>query len=603
MKKAFMLVAAIAMLATPLFAQDEAPTLAGLHGATGSVEFSFGDDEIGADEGFGFTSTADGSLTGTITASIATEKVEAGATISLVPTIELNEDDVEVDITDQMTLHLDTVKDAISWYEGNDDTDYNTLWNNAPDWEAEIGMVAIYDESDPDGPWLIDDADIDTQTEFDNVWAAMDNVFSFIVGEIEAFDDGEGLNLTVAAIKADGDYYIDQYGEMRDGADAVVPTATSPATAAEIAEMDLVNDAANDYLDHFPENADDTYDVSFPVSDAYFRLLAVGGVVDVEFELNGKEVTVGSKFPQTADDANLGIGIALTAGVIEGLSVSALYTNAPAVAAITNDYDTVADDAEDADAAVNALQINAGYATDMFNVNAAMAIEDLADIDLWFSVMGGVSLPDLAGLAANLEFTKMSAGNGMGIAVDVAASILGIAPSVDFRYHIAGDDLTDSYDLGVAEDDTTGDETALAYFNSALAANGYLGIGLVVDFAEIMGMSLITLDGGFNMVFGAGNDWNVGIAFDLTEIVFPVTVSGGFASAYDAVMSWDAGVSTEFAGVTAALAVADDIDDADTALTFDVSLGYTYDVVDLSAAFGINEDSEKSFSITAKTSF
>lgn len=611
-----MLAAAIAVVAAPVFAQDEAPTLGGLHGASGSVEFSFGDSDIGNDTGFGFGSGIKGSTTGSVTASIATEKVEAGATISLVPSVALNENDNTVDTDD---INLAAYDAAIEWYKTAEGDNYGPFTVEI-DWEAEIYAAlqvqgftlaeaqAMYTEDDG---WDIDGDDIADAADFAAIKTALNSaILTSITDEIDALNTLTAPSAYTAygytAASADATRYTT---EIIAGEKVLFLNGVNQNTVVTDDEADVftaVNEATDDYTEAYGGvDGDDTYDVTFPVSDAYFRLLGVAGVVDVEFEVNGKNVMVGSKFTEATDDdpLHLGVGLALTSGVVEGLSASILYTNYPSEAADTDDILTIGSEAADAEDAVNAIQVNAGYATDMFNVAVDFALASFSDIDPWFSVRGGVSLADLAGLAANVEFTKQSAANGMGLAADVSASILGISPSVDFRYNLEGDTTTDTTTLGVDSDDTTGDGTALDYFKSVLTSGGYLGIGLSVDFAEIMGMSLITLDGGFAMVFGGDNDWNVGLGLDFTELFAPVTLDAGFSSTYDAVRAWDVALGAEFFGVTAKVGLGDDLGDADTHLLFNAGLGYTYDAVALSADFGIDADNVKSLMFKAKTSF
>jgi len=632
MKKALMLAAAIALLAAPVFAEDEAPTLGGLHGASGSVEFSFGDDKINDGEAFGFGSDKDGSTKSSITASIATEKVEAGATISLVPTVELNKNDNTVETKD---INTDAYDAAIKWYKTEKGDDYGYFTQKFV-WEDEIWAAlqaltlpnggftlaeakAMY--TDADG-WDIDGDDIKDSSDFESVKNALDAaILGNIKAEITALDNEAGIVYTYALANDDATKYTVKViaGENVLHTDGD-PTTTDPYTLVTDAEAKVIaaiNEATSDFNDAYGGvDGDDTYDVTYPVSDAYFRLLGVAGVVDVEFELNGKNVAVGSKFTQEEDNdpLHLGMGLALTEGVVEGLSASILYTHDAAVAAKTDDILTIGSEKEDAEDAANAILVKGGFAHELFNASADFAITNFKEIDPWFSVRGGVTLADIAGLNADLEFTKLDKDNGMGLAIGAGASILGITPSVDFRYHIEGTDKFDTTEYGEESDSKTTDETALAYFNSELTSNGYLGFGLAVDFAEIMGMSLITLDGGFNMVFTKyvkdadkkvyyNNDWNVGLDLDFTELFAPVTLGGGFSSTFDMVRAWDLAVGAEFFGVTAAVALGDDLGDADTKLTFDASLAYTYDIVDLKAAFGINKDGDKSLAFTAKTSF
>lgn len=598
MKKFNLLVALLLVVSlASAFAQDEeaaAPTLGGLHGVTGSVSFSFGDSDLSDDVGFGFSSTKDGSTTADVTASVATDAVEAGVTVSLVPTITKTAGDSDKSASATAT-NIALAQDALAWYLDNNDTDDWTIPTplEEANWEAIIGNTDVYTEADGwADDFANDDFNINDEADWEELASIATTVISTIEGEIAAIAPtltGLGYNI------GDG-WYIDQFGQLVDAddtdGDSVVVEAEEDAANIDVlkAELAAVEAAYSDYFDAvFEASSDDSWAAEYPVSNAYLKLKALFGVVDVTFEVNGKAVAVGSKYTITQEDANLGVSLGLTSGVVEGVSASVMYTLAESKAAVGEDYETLAVEAADGSDAVSSVELNGGYATDMFSVDAELGLVDFNNLATSYSLRGGLSLADLFGLSVGAELS--GAGSDIGVAAEVGASVMGIAPSVDFRL------ISGLYGDG----DTKEDGTALEYFNTADEDNSYLGLGLSVGTADLIGMNLATVSGGLGLVFGGGNDWNAGVDFTFADFGAPVTAGFTLTSLYDSTLTWKADAGVTVADIAfAAYLVGDEAGDN---LVYGVSLDYTYDVLGIAAGFTSDKDGVMAIDVTVSTSF
>lgn len=601
MKKFNLLVALLLVVSlASAFAQDEeaaAPTLGGLHGVTGSVSFSFGDDDLKGGDGFAFSSTKDGSTTADVTASVATDAVEAGVTVSLVPTITKTAGDSDKSASATAT-NIALAQDALAWYLDNNDTDDWTIPTplDEANWEAIIGNADVYTEADG---WADDFANDDFNINNEADWEELASIASTVISQIEGEIAALAPTLTGLGYSIGDGWYIDQFGQLVDAddtdEDSVFVEAEEDAANIAVlkAELDAVEAAYSDYFDAVYEaSSDDSWAAEYPVSNAYLRLKALFGVVDVEFQVNGKAVAVGSKFTVAEDDANLGVSLGLTSGVVEGLSASVLYTLAESKAAVDEDFETLAVEAEDAEDAVGAVEVNGGYATDMFNVDFELGLVDFDALTTHYSVRGGLSLADLFGLSVGAELTGTADadGNGLGVAADLGASIMGIAPSVDFRLS------SNLYD----DADTNDEGTALEYFQTVDEDSTYLGLGLSVGTADLIGMNLATVSGGLGLVFGGGNDWNAGVDFTFADFGAPVTAGFTLTSLYDSTLTWKADAGVTVADIAFAAYLGDEAGDN---LVYGVSIDYTYDVLGIAAGFTSDKDGVMAIDVTVSTSF
>ena len=155
---------------------------------------------------------------------------------------------------------------------------------------------------------------------------------------------------------------------------------------------------------------------------------------------------------------------------------------------------------------------------------------------------------------------------------------MGIAPKVGFYWKNAafgGDGSTN--DVLPATDDITTDSGLMAEFNSIDEADAAaLAIAASADLAKLIGMKLVTVSGGFDMMLigGTENGWNAGVALDFAEVLkMPVTLSFS-------VSKWAA-----------------------EALLWSGVLGYTYDKLGVTFTLGQTDTAVIGWALAGKVSF
>jgi hypothetical protein len=522
---------------------------------SGSVEISFGDDDIAAEPSGAFASAKTGVIA-SLKAMSANETVEAGITLDLTPTITMTAGDSATDLTDldgdeKAYSYYDGLADIMAWYDGHVDS-----------YDADYGVTLpaiVWNSNDSGNDWIEDGTnDLNdapttwTAALFDDLVA----VYGAVVADIETNLDA--LSATTDP-EGNGDY-IDQFGRFINGATGAV-VAASPTAA----QKDAHNGEAaawNDYLAVKVGSAsDDTWAASYPVKNAYLKINAIGGVLDVMFEVNGKAIAVGSMVTSdasVADDANVGFTAALSSGVVEGVSASALVTAGGGAAAVTEDWETRADNTAGSDPTVWGAKLCAGYATDMFGISGAVAFEDISDTaGLMWSVMPSLTMTDLYGLAVSGEVNGV-ADAGLGAGAKVSAAVMGIKPAIGFYYKNAafggaGDSNLDGSDA------ITTDSGLMAQFNSIDDADAMaLAIDVSADLTELMGMKLLTIGGGFDMMLEAeGNyGWDATLGLDLAEVLAAPVTAGFSISQWAAEdLVWAANLGYTFAETMAVSAV------------------------------------------------
>ncbi|MEW5816646.1 MAG: hypothetical protein AB1798_14790, partial [Spirochaetota bacterium] len=307
--------------------------------------------------------------------------------------------------------------------------------------------------------------------------------------------------------------------------------------AAAETESDLWDSFA-EYVYGLGDNTEDSWAAKTPIKSAYLKLNKIAGVVDLTFELNGTPVGVGSMVTsdKSAGDANLGVTLGLSDGVVPGLSASILVNQAAGVAAVSDSGDTWSDETDAEEKAVLGSLLKVGYSMDVagMKIGAVLkaGIKDFAAIgeNLVLGFEPSFSMPDLMALAIKGEVDLLLLGSGttgLGLGAGVSAAIMGISPSVNFYMKNASYYGDDSYDFFDADD--IDDSSAMAEFNSIDDKGATLiNVGLTVDLASILGMKLITLNAGGDFFLGDGYT-NVGLngGVDLTFadlIKIPLTV-------------------------------------------------------------------------------
>lgn len=483
---------------------------------SGSVSISFGDDDLSADPGASFSSAKSAAIA-SLTASSENEKVMAGLTVDLTPAITMTEGDDPLDTTDlDNAAYYDALIDAYNWYLGND-ADITA----AVDWTVATG---IYNVTNGNGAAI--KADVEAGTDSDDItWDQ-----NLIDDTQEAF-----INAVAAiqsALNTDANNIAGLSG-IYDVSDGRGSAYEDDLTAAEDESLQDIQDLWDDFSDSvLGEDTDDSWAASYPVKNAYLKVMGVAGVVDLMFEVNGKAIAVGSMVTSdatAADDANIGFSAALSEGVVEGVSASVLLTAGGGAAAVDNDEETYEFEEAAADPTVWGTLVSVGYATDMFGVDAALGLEDVSDTSVMlFSVMPSVSLTDLYGLSLMGEVNGVTGDDlGLGYAAKLSANVMGIAPSVSFwgKNEFFGGD--DSYALD-GSDDVTTDSGLVAEFNSIddVAAMA-LDVAVAADLTELMGQKLVSVNGGYAMMLGDDYDesgWNAGLGLDFSEVLaMPLT--------------------------------------------------------------------------------
>jgi hypothetical protein len=545
------------VLAIGLFAAD-VETLS----VSGSVGMSFGDDELDDGAGPGFSSSMSGAFA-TISVGSSNDKVEAGVTVSLVPSVAFTDDSDNDDL--DTGNGYDLIGDLVDWYDtvmaGKailntgatfPEIDFNGIEDSV---EAGSGLDFIIYGSPTEG-WDVydsDDQSLATDAETAHASALYSAVRDAILAEIQGVSDLYDY--------ANSDYIDASWTDAE-------------ATLAYY-EKELYTGLYN-YV--YGEDTDASCAATTPVSGAYLRLNAIGGVLDVEFEVNGKAVSLGSLVTSAANgtgDAELGLTLALDEAVVPGLTVSLLVNEDPPEADDDDDYTTF-DEEGDRDADITAsdigLELNVGYVADLNGMSVGGMVE-FGALDL----LGGGSfligiaptfaMPDVAGLNVDAEFNMITGDTlGMGIGAKVGASIMGISPTVGFYFKndaYGGDDSYTTYfdgdtsdpsELDTADDitsDSVDDSSLMSEFNSTDdSAATALAVDLSVDLAELMGMKLLTLGLGADFFLSGegafGMDGSIGL--DLSEVLGqPLTVGFTMGQYKDNTLTWSGNIGYTYA--------------------------------------------------------
>jgi hypothetical protein len=514
---------------------------------SGSVDFSIGDDDVALAPGAAFSGAKTGAVA-SFKLGTASDKVEAGVTLNLAPAITLTAG------ADAMPAATIQDYDGTGYEFLQELCDYAYYMINGKTYLNDAGGQTAFVAMDPElwdagneavitgtGPWTV--TDLDDIAETVTLSAELRAIYTAALVE---------LDTTLTAVEGTLSSWI------LDG-NIVLEGAAGPVAAAQ--EMQTFYDDAYAYI--WGDDTDDTWASSFPVTSAYLKVKKIAGVVDIMAEIEGKAVGVGSMVTSDAtsgNDANYGVTLALSEGVVAGLTASVLVTGSDAdmAAAVSEDYETVIVDAAAASEPVWGGQVEFGYATKMFGATVQFGVVDLTDFAAWqASIQPFLSMPDVAGLSVKGEFDLLGGATmGMAAGASVGASIMGIAPSVGFYWKNAafGGDASTNDVTGA--DDLTTDSGLMAEFNSIDAADAAaLAIALSVDLKDLMKMKLVTLTGGFDMMLigGTENGWNAGVAFDLAEVLkAPLTASFNISkwAAEDLLWSGALGYTYDKLGVT-----------------------------------------------------
>jgi len=408
---------------------------------SGSVGMTFGDDDIKTAPGGMFSSSKTGAFAD-IAIGTSNDKVEAGLKVSIVPNISITKGEMW-EYIDPMNDPDDTgfslIGSMITWYDNmmagqtyDDDTgteqtftdiDFNAIEDQV---EATTGLDFII-KGNPTAGWTVeDDADTLTsdahRTHAQALYVAVrDAILTEIEGTSTVFVSG-GAASTVWFVPA--------------GLYAANPISAG-WTADEKAAAETESDLYNSFVEYvygidLTDIAEDTAAASTPIKSAYLRLNGVGGVVDIEFEINGKAVGVGSMVSsyKATGDAELGLTVGLASGVVPGLSASLLLNQSENAAAVSDSGDTWSDESADVTKSTLGTQLNVGYTADL-GFGSAGATVKFGIID--FSAVGEslvialeptLAMPDMFGLSVSGELDVLLLGAGTtGLGAGVGVSI------------------------------------------------------------------------------------------------------------------------------------------------------------------------------------
>lgn len=575
MKKLALLAAFLMIFGLALgVAQTEKPLT-----LSGSVEFSLGDDDVKKAPGSAFSAANTGAVA-TLKFGSESDKVEAGLTLNLVPAITKTDgaDAMPTVPPEGKNNYYEFVQEAMDWYyykmQGKTYKDDLGVTQTFPVIDFTTADDLILDGTiTGTGPYTAADVDDLTKT------ATLTGELALIAQAVGAavFGAIEGMS-TIYSDNADYD------GDETSDWDYISEVMTANEKVAAQAEADMYEDA---YAYVFGDDTDDSWAASFPITNAYLKVKGIAGVVDVMFELMGRAVGVGSmvtsdKGGTSGNDANYGFSVALSKDVIPGVSASVLVTgwDEDMAAAVDEDYEDLEVNAEGATEPIWGGQLDIGYATDMFGAKVQVGIVDFkADPLVWIaSVQPFVSMPDLFGLSVKGEFNVIGSDPmGLAAAASVGGAYMGIAPTVTFYWkdeNFGGDDTIDD---ASGADDITGDAGLMAEFNSTdLDTATALAVALSFDLAELMGMKLITVSGGYDMLLSGSKNsgWKAGVGLDFAEVLaMPVTF--GFN-----VAKWE-----------------------EEDLTWAAVLGYTYDALAVSFTVEQTEEDVIGWTLAGKVSF
>jgi hypothetical protein len=540
---------------------------------SGSVGMSFGDDVLGDEVGPKFTATKTGAFA-SIAVGTANDKVSAGVTVSLLPLISWTDNSIDYNGEAGTTGGFDGITAMIDFYVDNmqgvtyvdddgveqtfADIDFNALEDAV---EATTGVDFVIYGNPTDGWAVEDDEDTILGDNYRDhlidlgsaVWTAIDNEIA-------------GMSaIYTSTASSDGDVYP----QVKSPVTIIRATWTDAQKAAADAEQEMQDDWEAAV---YGTAADDSWAASTPVTGAFMRLNALFGILDMEFEVNGKAVAVGSMVTSdiTKGEAFLGLTLGLDEAVVPGLMFNVLFTDSSnRVAAVDDDTTTYADESADKDPNEYGLQFNVGYtfASDAMSVGAkaTFGIKEIMDTDvedgnIIIGIMPSFSMPGVAGLNVGAEFSLLPAADGtnmgIGLGASVGASVMGISPTVKFYFK------NDAF--GVI--DGASDTSAMGAFNGATGALA-LNVGIAVDLAELIGMKLVTLNLGGDMVSIDPETYlgfSAGLGLNFADVLGqPLTLGFNISQFGDNVLGWEA------------------------------SLGYTYaELLGITGAFGYSPDDE-----------
>ena len=312
-----------------------------------------------------------------------------------------------------------------------------------------------------------------------------------------------------------------------------------------------------------PVNGDPTVTTALSyITSATLAFKDVAGLLDITFDLAGGNVAAGSisvdgaGHTSTAVASYPSIMVGLSSGVVDGLNagVTVFIDDNDAQDAVSDDFYTWADEADDKAEPVFGLGINGGYSMALGDMtvgaDVAVGLYDFTDLAWAFSVA-----PSFSGFGANAGVQFDMGLDMMYLMVCADYTIMGITPNVAFHYLNATGDNVLSYSASPS--------SVMGKFKDSTGGMLMAG-GIDVDLTELIGMG-ITVGGGmeYGMTGAAAGSLAYNAGVSAANLVDGLTV--GFDWSADTV--------------------------AGSTCDWSVSASYAYSIATLSASFGNAYDS------------
>ena len=536
----------------------------------------------------------DSTETAKATLGLATEDGKVSASLSLdllaQPTVE-----TELDLGASDTSAYDS-----GLFDPNNWEKYIDAWE---EWETVLAWVDFWDEieddetndvdifDDGDNQDIVDALNVSPTTiaEFDDGVVLYDPVKAGETADDEEFVFDATFESNAAAVRAQletvilskVDEAIDKITDNADDADIVAITTyagldTYVNTTLDVDEVNALSADDKEYLtdavdlavayeavtlDAFQEEitATTTLTGADYITAASLKLMAVAGVVDITAVIDSANLGVGSisldekGHQDDTVDSYSGIDIALTSGLIEGVSAGVSFysddNDAEDETDVSDDWYTWLDESADNEEPTEpnlALGFNAGYSTTISDMtigaDAEVGLYDLMadEPNFGFSVM-----PSFSGMGANVS-AEISSGLDIFYAMGmVDYTIMGITPSAYVHSVTLNND---DYDLVYVEDAEYSSGLGQVKGEGGLLVGG--GVDVDVTALAPLPVTAFTVGGGASYSLPTDGDsilgWDASLSVTPIEIV---TISGGASDAGifegDAmsVLAWNADVS------------------------------------------------------------
>jgi len=527
MKKLSMVCLALLLAGGFAFAADGI-----LQAGDGSVSFS-----MGIDGGtFGFDSEAAADVTGEVALDYAGELVSGGLVIGLIPDVKLTAGN-SIDGSD-----VDADLDYSAFITDYDKVDFETV--SVPYDE----LVAMYDYGIANGYFTAGAGNLVTDK-----LEGQDDDGNYIIKSLADIDKAYSDKSYLADIAQDARDLYDFYFHSTTGvfSDDLTTTDDDDAKQALLEEI-------------FGEETDDSWGLSFPVSDAYLTLNNVGGYADVTFVLSEGSYSVGSMVSQVVaeDGKPLGMKVALSDGVIENLGAWMF------MGAFSKSGDDLTTYVDESGPAVWSMEAGASYdvvVEDLLTATAAadFGMTNLANMNSWFlSIAPSVAMSDMFGIALDGEFNMFgrdddgtALDSGMAGGASASATVAGITPSLSISLKNAEYGGDGSYKLakldGTAGADAVDGSSSASLFDTTDDEGAMrIAAGVSADLAEYVGYAVTAgFDFGYATDFAASaktaTDWavNAGFAQDALSVAANYASSGDYGVSADYALEENATVS------------------------------------------------------------